>query len=75
MFVRVTEVPSQGVWKVDAEVTTSFPDRAAALAFAHSLAPEWLEIGEVREGRHVWRTLRRMPDGGYAESRLRWGGR
>ena len=84
MFARV--VHRQG-WDVElmepgwAEPQTSnFGDRGSALEFARSQLPEWIEVGVVvPEGpdapqHHEWRTLRRQPDGSYAESGLSWGG-
>ena len=51
--------------------------REEALALGRSLAPDWMEIGEmVGPGtpaqRHSWTTLRRQPDGSYSPSPLRW---
>jgi hypothetical protein len=61
--------------------TRSFAGREDALAFARSLEPDWIELGEVvyataeAPQHHRWTTLRRRPDGTYAPSPLAWGGR
>ncbi len=51
--------------------------REEALAYAESLAPRWIEVGDISalgtpDQRHTWTTLRRRPDGTYAKSPLRW---
>ena len=75
MFVRVVEISGEGTWRVSAgEELSTWPDATAALAHARSLAPDWIEVGEIRDGRHTWKTLRRTPGGDYRESALRWGG-
>jgi hypothetical protein len=58
----------------------NFPDREAALEYARSLSPDWIELGEVEFAHddvpqhHRWTTLRRNLDGSYAPSNLKWGG-
>ena len=54
--------------------------REEALAFAESLAPDWIEIGDIvglgtPAQQHSWSTLRRRPDGSYLPSALRWRGK
>jgi len=48
-----------------------------ALRYAESLEPDWIEVGDIAnldapDQHHVWTTLRRLPDGSYAPSPLRW---
>jgi len=80
-FVRV--VHRQG-WEVElvragqpveSEVLASRED---ALSRAESMAPEWIEVGDIVclgtvDQHHSWTTLRRSPDGSYGVSGLRWG--
>lgn len=82
-FVRVAQRQGWDVELVTAgrQVEThTLASREEALALAEALAPDWIEVGEI-EGlgtpgqRHAWSTLRRGPDGRYAASELRWGGR
>jgi hypothetical protein len=83
MFVRVAH--RQG-WDVEqvrdgGEVAReTLGSREEALERARSLEPDWIEVGDIAalgtpEQHHTWTTLRRRPDGGYAPSGLRWGGK
>ena len=84
MFVRVVHRQGWDVEKVgekgDVE-TGNFASKEQALEHARSLGPDWIEVGEVvfatprLPQHHRWTTLRRRPDGTYAESGLAWGGR
>ena len=80
MFVRVVHRQGWDVELVERGETRNFPAKRDALEFARSLEPEWIEIGEVVPAapglpqHHRWTSLRRSPDGAYAESRLAWGG-
>jgi hypothetical protein len=80
MFVRV--VHRQG-WQVepvlDAGVVESvtLASREDAIEYAESLAPEWIEVGDIigldtPAQQHAWTTLRRRADGSYATSALKW---
>lgn len=83
MFVRVAHRQGWEVEEVGAagEVRKeTLPSREEALAYAESLAPDWIEVGDItglgtEAQRHSWSTLRRQPDGSYAPSGLRWGGK
>jgi hypothetical protein len=77
-FARVVERQGwilETVWDGGSE---TFPDCEAALTAAKQLSPDWIEIGEITPAtaaspqHHRWRTLRKQPDGTYAESGLRW---
>jgi hypothetical protein len=79
-FVRV--VHRQG-WQIDTITGTSVVEssiretRAEALEYAKSLAPDWIEVGDIRgldtpDQQHVWTTLRRQSDGTYVPSPLKW---
>jgi hypothetical protein len=81
-FVRVTH--RQG-WDVElvrsAGVVESntLASRADALAYAQSLEPDWIEVGDITglgtpAQQHSWTTLRRRADGSYEPSPLRWQG-
>jgi len=84
VFVRVVHRQGWDVERVapgrDVEKRT-LATREAALEFARGLSPDWIEVGEVVpatgavEQHHEWTTLRRQPDGSYAPSGLRWGGK
>lgn len=55
----------------------AFASRAEALAYAESLEPDWIEIGDIvaldtPAQQHSWTTLRRGADGRYQASQLRW---
>jgi hypothetical protein len=79
-FVRVAH--RQG-WQVETirgtnvvEVSTR-KTRAEALEYAKSLAPDWIEVGDIRgldtpDQQHEWTTLRRLSDGTYVPSPLKW---
>lgn len=80
MFVRV--VHRHG-WQVelvrDVGETDSvtFPSREEALEHAESLAPDWIEVGDIigldtPDQHHAWTTLRRGADGAYRPSPLKW---
>jgi hypothetical protein len=82
LFVRV--VHRQG-WEVevvraDQQVETEIlASREEALSRAESIAPDWIEVGDIvglgtAEQHHSWTTLRRRPDGSYGQSGLHWGG-
>jgi hypothetical protein len=84
-FVRVVHRQGWDVEIVSREnqaepETRNFADRDAALEFARSLEPDWIEVGEVVYAtetvpqHHEWETLRRRADGNYAASALKWGG-
>lgn len=81
MFIRVVHRQGWDVELVESGGKRNFPSRREALAFAQAEGPEWIELGEVVPGtpevpqHHRWKTLRRGPDGRYAESGLSWGGR
>jgi hypothetical protein len=79
-FVRVAN--RQG-WEVEvvgaAGVVESktLASRDEALAYAESLDPEWIEVGDIvgldtPAQQHSWTTLRRTKNGSYAASQLRW---
>jgi hypothetical protein len=51
--------------------------RDEALAYAESLEPDWIEIGDTvaldtPAQQHSWTTLRRGANGRYETSQLRW---
>jgi hypothetical protein len=51
--------------------------RDEALAYAESLEPDWIEIGDIvgldtPAQQHSWTTLRRGDNGSYEPSLLRW---
>jgi hypothetical protein len=84
VFVRVVHRRGWDVEEVGeggAVETRNFGAREQALEFAQSLAPDWIEVGEVvyatseAPQHHRWTTLRRRADGTYAASPLAWGGR
>lgn len=55
----------------------TFAARDEALAYAESLEPDWIEIGDIvalgtPAQQHSWTTLRRGTDGSYETSRLKW---
>lgn len=55
----------------------TLPSRDEALAYAESLEPDWIEIGDITgldtpAQQHSWTTLHRGKDGSYAPSLLRW---
>jgi len=63
--------------RVEIEILASRED---ALSRAESLAPDWIEVGDIvglgtAEQHHTWTTLQRRPDGSYAVSDLHWGQR
>lgn len=79
-FIRVAH--RQG-WQVDTLEGTNVVEssvlstREDALEYAKSLAPDWIEVGDIRaldtpDQQHVWTTLRRQADGTYAPSPLKW---
>ena len=79
-FVRVA---NRHGWEVEivghAGVVRSqiLASRDEALAYAQSLEPAWIEIGDVigldtPAQQHSWTTLRRGTNGSYAPSLLRW---
>lgn len=79
-FVRV--VHRHG-WQVevvgDLGAVDSFTcsSREEALRRAKSLAPDWIEVGDIvgldtPDQHHAWTTLRRRADGSYALSPLKW---
>ena len=79
-FVRVAH--RQG-WQVDTISGTNVVEssirktRAEALEYAKSLAPDWIEVGDIHgldtpDQQHVWTTLRRQSDGHYMPSPLKW---
>ncbi len=82
-FVRVAH--RQG-WEVEVVragqpvETEILASREEALGLAESMAPDWIEVGDIvglgtAEQHHSWTTLRRRPDGSYAPSGLHWGER
>lgn len=83
MFVRVAHRQGWDVEQVGeggVVTTETLRSREEAVAYAESLSPDWIEIGDIAglgtpEQRHSWTTLRRQPDGTYAPSGLRWGGK
>lgn len=57
--------------------TRTLASRDEALAYAESLQPDWIEIGDLvaldtPDQRHSWTTLRRGANGTYETSQLRW---
>lgn len=79
-FVRVA---NRHGWEVEvvgsagAVESQTFTSRDEALAYAESLEPDWIEVGEIvaldtPDQQHSWTTLRRGPNGRYAASQLRW---
>jgi hypothetical protein len=79
-FVRVT---NRHGWEVEVVEPTgvvqsqTLASRDEALAYAQSLDPEWIEIGDIVDldtsaQQHSWTTLRRGTNGSYAPSLLRW---
>jgi type IV secretory pathway ATPase VirB11/archaellum biosynthesis ATPase len=79
-FVRVAH---RHGWQVDTIEGTNVVEssirntRAEALEYAKSLAPDWIEVGDIRgldtpDQEHVWTTLRRQSDGTYVSSPLKW---
>lgn len=79
-FVRVAH--RQG-WEVEVISGTQLLDssicntREEALDRAMSLAPDWIEVGDIvaldtEDQHHEWTTLRREADGSYAPSPLKW---
>ena len=79
-FVRVAHRQGWQVDKIEGKniVESSIRNtRAQALAYAESLAPDWIEVGDIHgldtpDQQHVWTTLRRQSDGTYAPSPLKW---
>ena len=81
MFVRVVQRQGwevelvQAGQRVETEILGS---RHEALGHAESMAPDWIEVGDIvglgtADQHHSWTTLRRRPDGAYAPSGLHWG--
>ena len=79
-FVRVAH--RQG-WQVEVISGTKLVEssihntRDQALQHAMSLAPDWIEVGDIvaldtADQHHEWTTLRRQADGSYAPSALKW---
>jgi hypothetical protein len=65
--IEGTNVVESSIWKTKAE----------ALEHAKSLAPDWLEVGDIRgldtpDQQHVWTMLRRQTDGTFVPSPLKW---
>jgi hypothetical protein len=57
--------------------TKTLASRDEALAYAESLEPDWIEIGDIvgldsPGQQHAWTTLHRQENGSYAPSLLRW---
>jgi hypothetical protein len=79
-FVRVVHRQGWDVELVGGGEKRNFGTRDEAVAFAEGEQPDWIELGEVVPAagevpqHHRWRTLRRRPDGSYAEVGLNWGG-
>jgi hypothetical protein len=80
MFVRVAH---RHGWQIevvrDAGVVESATraSRVEALEYAESLAPDWIEVGDIigldtPAQQHAWTTLQRRADGSYAPSALKW---
>ena len=79
-FVRVAH---RHGWEVElvepdsAPETKTLASRDEALAYAESLDPDWIEIGDIvgldtPAQQHSWTTLRRGENGSYSPSLLRW---
>jgi hypothetical protein len=79
-FVRVSH---RHGWQVevvrsaDLVKSETLASREEALAYAESLDPDWIEVGDIiglgtPAQQHAWTTLRRRADGTYAPSELRW---
>lgn len=79
-FVRVA---NRHGWEVEVVGTAgvveskTLASRDEALAYAESLEPEWIEVGDVvgldtPAQQHSWTTLHRQRNGSYAPSLLRW---
>lgn len=79
VFVRVAQRQGWDVELIENGETLNFATCKAALEHALSLAPDWIELGEVLGAtvqlsqHHRWATLRRQPDGSYERSGLAWG--
>jgi hypothetical protein len=79
-FVRVVHRQAWEVELVKAGLraeTEILASREEALSLAESMAPDWIEVGDIvglgtAEQHHSWTTLRRLPDGSYAVSALHW---
>lgn len=80
---RFVRVANRRGWEVEVVQsaaiveTRTLASRGEALAYAESLQPDWIEIGDLVDvdtpgQRHSWTTLRRGPDGTYETSLLRW---
>lgn len=82
VFVRIAHRKGWEVEVVRAgepPAVETFESREAALAKAESIAPDWIEVGDIvglgtESQHHRWSTLRRSADGTYLASGLRWGG-
>jgi hypothetical protein len=79
-FVRVA---NRHGWEVEvvgpAGVVESktLASRDEALAYAESLEPDWIEVGDIigldtPTQQHSWTTLQRQESGSYSPSLLRW---
>ena len=79
LFVRVAH---RHGWEVEIVQSArlveseSLASREEALAYAKSLGPDWIEVGDIiglgtSAQQHSWTTLRRRPDGSYEPSPLR----
>ena len=79
-FVRVA---NRHGWEVEVVGTAGVVEskilasRDEALAYAESLDPEWIEVGDIvgldtPAQQHSWTTLHRQKNGSYAPSPLRW---
>jgi hypothetical protein len=81
MFIRVVRRRGWEVELVESGEVRVFDSREAAMAFAQTLNPDWIELGvvalqsETAPQHHRWTTLRRQSDGSYRDSGLGWGGR
>lgn len=82
---RFVRVANRRGWEVEvvgsagAVESTTLASRNEALAYAESLEPDWIEIGDIvgldtPSQQHTWTTLRRGADGRYEASPLRWRG-
>ncbi|HET7339060.1 MAG TPA: hypothetical protein VFK22_05890 [Candidatus Dormibacteraeota bacterium] len=79
-FVRVAH---RRGWEVEVISGTKLVEssihstRKEALDRAMSLAPDWIEVGDIvaldtEDQHHEWTTLRREADGSYSPSALKW---
>jgi hypothetical protein len=80
---RFVRVANRHGWEVEVVGSAgtleskALASRDEALAYAESLEPDWIEIGDIvgldtPAQQHSWTTLRRGDNGSYEPSLLRW---